>query len=196
MDMFINAKMLSIKMKIGIFIGRFQPFHTAHLSDIKNMLTQVDILQIGIGSSQEKGTDTNPLSFIERKEMISRALNEANIRRCRFFPIQDVGDDELWVSEIERKLHIRNRRSEVMVFSGNDWTLECFKKKGYSTKKIALIEGISGTIIRGLMKEKKEWSHLVPPSVSLYFKVREASDISTEKNDKKQRKGKTIRKSP
>lgn len=170
-------------MKIGIFIGRFQPFHTAHLKDIQDILKVVDILHIGIGSAQKKGTEENPYSFAERRIMISKALSEAHIKGCRFFPIHDVGDDDLWANEIERKLHTKNRRSEVIIYSGNDWTLDCFKKKGYTIKKISLIGGISGTIIRGLMKENKQWEQLVPKAVEKFIKNREIA--GSEPNNSK-----------
>jgi len=167
-------------MKIGIFIGRFQPFHNAHLKDVRDVLKEVDILHIGIGSAQEKGTEENPFSFGERKEMIAHALKEAKIKGCRFFPVHDVGDDELWANEIERKLHIKNRRSEVTIFSGNDWTLECFKKKGFAVKKIKLVDDMSGTIIRGLMKENKEWASMVPKAVETYIKNKRADESESK----------------
>ena len=41
-------------MSRALFIGRFQPFHNAHLADIKKILKENDEVLIAIGSSQEK----------------------------------------------------------------------------------------------------------------------------------------------
>jgi len=57
-------------MTTGLFIGRFQPFHLGHLSDIKDALKEVDELVIAIGSSQHSGTKENPFSTEERIKMI------------------------------------------------------------------------------------------------------------------------------
>ena len=40
-------------MKRALFIGRFQPFHKAHLSDVKLALKECDKIIIAIGSSQD-----------------------------------------------------------------------------------------------------------------------------------------------
>src|SRR3989338_4597048 len=53
-------------MKKALFIGRFQPFHLGHLSDVKLALKDFDEVIIAIGSSQESGTSDNPFSDDER----------------------------------------------------------------------------------------------------------------------------------
>ena len=130
-------------MKRGLFIGRFQPFHFGHLKDIKNALNEVDELIIGIGSSQEKHTKENPFSVEERIELIDYVLAAEDIGNYTIFPIPDFFDDEKWVGHIEALVP----KFDV-VFTGNDWTERCFKKKGCKVKKIKQIEGISSTIIR------------------------------------------------
>jgi nicotinamide-nucleotide adenylyltransferase len=156
-------------MKIGIFIGRFQPFHNAHLRDVQKILKRVDTVYIGIGSCQEKRTKENPFSYAERKEMIAQALQDAGIRTYKFFPIHDVHDDELWVNEIERKLGIADKKKDILVFSGNAWTLRCFRKRNYKVRKIRLVKGISSTIVRNLMKKNKRWESLVPKTVRTWL---------------------------
>ena len=61
---------------IGLFVGRFQPFHDAHLQIIQNALKEVEKLIIGVGSSQYSETAENPFTYEERKEMITfRRIN-------------------------------------------------------------------------------------------------------------------------
>ena len=58
------------KYKVGLYIGRFQPFHMGHLSIVKRALKECDTLVIAIGSSQENRTKKNPFTFEERKAFI------------------------------------------------------------------------------------------------------------------------------
>ena len=51
------------KDKIGLYIGRFQPFHKGHLNVVEEALNHCDKLIIAIGSAQEFGTEKNPFSF-------------------------------------------------------------------------------------------------------------------------------------
>ena len=74
-------------MKRGLFIGRFQPFHLGHLSDIKNAFKEVDELAIGIGSSNEKHTKENPFTVEERTEMIDSVLPNNGISNYTVFPM-------------------------------------------------------------------------------------------------------------
>ncbi|PIN74418.1 nicotinamide-nucleotide adenylyltransferase [Candidatus Woesearchaeota archaeon CG10_big_fil_rev_8_21_14_0_10_45_16] len=147
-------------MRYGLFIGRFQPFHKAHLQDIKDALEEVDFLYIGIGSSQESGTENNPYSKDKRKEMIKAALKEEQISQYKFLEIPDFNDDQKWVEHIESKIPQLD-----LVFTGNDWTERCFKERGYQVNKITLIPGITATIIRNCLKEGKECRDLLPEAV-------------------------------
>ena len=56
------------------------------------------------------------------------------------------------------------------MYSGNPWTLRCFKKHDSSVKKIKLIRGISSTIIRDKMIKNKDWQSLVPKEIKDYIK--------------------------
>jgi nicotinamide-nucleotide adenylyltransferase len=147
-------------MKRGLFIGRFQPFHNAHLQDIKLALKEVDELIIGIGSSNVKRKKENPFTFDERVKMIDSALLSENINNCYIFPIPDFNNDGKWVQYIEKELPKFD-----IVYTGNSWTYRCFKKFGYKVNKVDIIDGISSTIIRDLINGKKEWKKLVPKKV-------------------------------
>ena len=56
-----------------------------------------------------------------------------------------------------------------IAYTGNDWTERCFSKKGYEVRKIELIEGISGTIIRKMVEGDEDWKKLVPIEVVEYL---------------------------
>ena len=65
-------------MTTALFIGRFQPFHKAHLQDIKAILKECDEVIIAIGSSQHSDTKDNPFSVAERIEMIDKTIRILN----------------------------------------------------------------------------------------------------------------------
>ncbi len=151
-------------MKRALFIGRFQPFHNAHLIDIKKIIKEVDGVIIGIGSTQEKHTLENPFSYNERKQMISLILKNNKIKDYKIYPLIDLHNDKKWVEYIKKKLPKFD-----IIYSGNSWTLRCFTRFGCNVKKIKLIKGISSTIIRNRMIENKNWQGLVPKEIAEYI---------------------------
>ena len=151
-------------MKRALFIGRFQPFHNAHLLDIKKILKEVDEVIIAIGSSQGKNTPENPFSYNERKQMIIDVLKKNKIKNYKIYPVPDLYNDKKWVGYIKNNLP-----SYEFVYSGNLWTLRCFKRFDSKVRKIKLITGISSTIIRNMIINNKNWKKLVPKEISYYI---------------------------
>src|SRR3989338_8202098 len=133
-------------MQRALFIGRFQQFHNGHLSVVKNLSNNFDKIIIGIGSSQEKNTKENPFSYNERKTMISKTLKNKKIKNFKIYPIPDFYDDVKWTNYILNKLP-----KFVIAYSGNEWTIRCFRKHKIKAKKIKLIKGINSTRIRKMM---------------------------------------------
>ena len=152
-------------MARALFIGRFQPFHNGHLAVARNILQDLDEVIIGIGSSQEKNTLKNPFSFAERKNMISNTLKKNKINNFKIFSIPDLYDDVKWVNYI-----LKNLPEFSAAYSGNEWTIRCFKKNKIKSKKIKLLKGVSSTKIRKLMAQNKNWKNLVPKYVADYIK--------------------------
>lgn len=99
-------------MKLGVFIGRFQPFHRGHLHVVREALKSVDRLLILVGSASEPRTTFNPWTFTERTDMILSALDEAgvpdvvDIRSLDDFTYNDAG----WCREVQRQVaeHVEN----------------------------------------------------------------------------------------
>ena len=152
-------------MPTALFIGRFQPFHKAHLEDIRDILKEADEIIMGIGSSQESNTKENPFSFEERKEMIEETLRANSINNFKIVEIPDFFDDEKWMG------HILTELPQFDVFySGNEITQEVFSNEGIKVIKINLIEGINGTEIREKITKGEDWENLVPKTISEFVK--------------------------
>jgi len=65
-----------MKYKTSVFIGRFQPVHTAHIQIIEQALEISETVIVSVGSAHKPKTVKNPWTADERIEMIKRALKE------------------------------------------------------------------------------------------------------------------------
>ncbi len=59
-----------MKYKVALFIGRFQPFHKGHLFSLNKCFEIAEKVIVGVGSSQESGTENNPWDYQTRKMMV------------------------------------------------------------------------------------------------------------------------------
>ena len=87
-----------MKYQLGLFVGRFQPFHRGHESIIRNMLKDCDKIIIAIGSAQESSTELNPFRYEYRRLMIQKVFPEY-FNRIIIVGIKDrenPSDDESW----------------------------------------------------------------------------------------------------
>ena len=88
----------AMKYKVGLLIGRFQPFHRGHESIIRKMLEECEKVVIAIGSAQESGTNINPFRYEYRRLMIQKVFPEY-FERITILGITDrakPSDDESW----------------------------------------------------------------------------------------------------
>jgi nicotinamide-nucleotide adenylyltransferase len=149
-----------MKMR-SLLIGRYQPFHKGHLEVIKNILTEVDDLVIGIGSAQISHTIDNPFTAGERMTMISGVLREEGIvGRCDYIiPIPDLWNNALWVN------HVKSLTPHFdIAYTGNQLAQRLFREGGVEVRVTPLFDRIkySGTEIRKRMLKGDDWESLVP----------------------------------
>ena len=79
-----------------VFIGRFQPFHLAHMQTIKIALQQSQYVLLALGSAQNERNIKNPFSANEREQMILSNFSAADQQRIKFVYVVDVYDDKKW----------------------------------------------------------------------------------------------------
>lgn len=159
----------------GLYVGRFQPFHSGHLHAIMDALEEVDELVIVIGSAQYSHNITNPFTAGERLVMIRKALEEAGIDDSRFWivPIPDVHLHMMWVSSL-----VGYTPKFDLVYSNEPLTRRLFTEAGYKVKALRFFERkqYSSTLIREKMLKNEGWEELVPKSVAAF--IREIDGIN------------------
>lgn len=62
--------MAGYQYEVGVFIGRFQPFHYGHLHVIKAALQVCARLIIIVGSANRAATVRNPFTYAERRALL------------------------------------------------------------------------------------------------------------------------------
>lgn len=80
-----------------VFIGRFQPFHLAHLQTIEIALQRSAQVVLALGSAQNERNIKNPFSALEREQMILANFSETEQQRIKFVHVIDVYNDKKWV---------------------------------------------------------------------------------------------------
>jgi len=133
-----------LRMKYGLFIGRFQPLHIGHVRVIKTALENLDRVIIVIGSSQESGTYDNPLTASERIEIMREALlDEGIVDKCMIISLPDINSDAHWVDYI-----VDNVPEFDIVISGDGLNKDLFSKAGYKIFELDRWNDISASRIR------------------------------------------------
>ena len=143
----------------GLLIGRFQPFHLGHLDAVLFGLSRAENLSIGIGSSNKSNERRNPFSAEERTEMIISSIESSMIDRIKIFDIPDVDNHEKWTFEIDQIVPKYD-----VVFTNDEFTKTLFEKRKIDVIPVVLKdrEKFSGTNVRQLITDDKNWQDLVP----------------------------------
>lgn len=84
-----------------VFIGRFQPFHLAHMRTIQIALELSDAVILALGSAQMERNIKNPFTAQEREQMILSNFSEEDAARIRFVHVIDVYNDKKWVNLVK-----------------------------------------------------------------------------------------------
>jgi nicotinamide-nucleotide adenylyltransferase len=151
---------------IGLYIGKFQPFHNGHLFAITTIAPTVDSLIIAIGSSQYHGLENQPFSAQERRQMIEQTLTAAAITNCSVVEVPDIHDNEHWVDHVRKYV----KRFDI-VFTNNESVQQLFRQKDFTVKPIKVLPGVSGTLVRHkISTQESDWRSLVPAATANVIK--------------------------
>ena len=85
-----------------VFIGRFQPFHLAHLQTVEIALQHSQQVILALGSAQAERNLKNPFLATEREQMILSNFSVADQARIQFVHVIDVYNDVKWVKLVKQ----------------------------------------------------------------------------------------------
>ena len=155
------------KYKVALFIGRFQPFHNGHWYSLTKCFELAENVIVGIGSSQESGTEANHFDFELRKRMIETLAGVT--RKVEVWAIPDVFNDVKWGKMILTLLAENNYQvEEVVAVGNNEWTNRIMKQVGIDVYESGLYnrDELEGIKIRQMMKVGDErWVKRVPENI-------------------------------
>ena len=136
------------EFKYAVIIGRFQPFHNAHLAVVEKGLEVAEEVIVVIGSVGGAPSIRNPFTYEERRQMIRGAITNPRIKivgvRDYFY------SDNAWLSDVQAKTDrfISEGDSVAMLGSykdGSSYYLNLFPQWEFMPVKT---EHIGGTEIR------------------------------------------------
>ena len=97
-----------------VFIGRFQPFHTAHLKVVEAALRHGRFVLVLAGSAGAPRSHRNPFTFEERADMIRLSVNEADRARLMVLPLEDCCyNDTHWVATAQKQVNAAIERTGI-----------------------------------------------------------------------------------
>ena len=92
--------------KLGVLIGRFQPFHNAHKEIIDEMVNDMDYILILVGSGDRHLSYKNPFKFTEIREMILNSFDKKIRGKIKIVSIPDyLYDDNEWIEIINAEIY-------------------------------------------------------------------------------------------
>ncbi len=156
-------------LRVGLLVGRFQPFHYGHLAAVKYALSKVEYLYIVVGSAQRSHERDNPFTASERIEMIKSALDGHGVGGGRWMaiPIPDADSHSVWVSTVKSMVPRFN-----VAFTNDYLTFRLFEEEGLEVRAVPYLKRgeYSATNVRTRILERKDWEKLVPRPVAKLVK--------------------------
>jgi nicotinamide-nucleotide adenylyltransferase len=146
-------------MSVGIFPGKFQPFHNGHLLVVKGMMTASSRVVIVVCHGEEMGPD-DLFSKMQVQEMISSALLSEDILDAEIVFVSDCDEDAEWADKV---LEAAGWPEDGKVWSSSETVRALFEEIGKESQRVAPVPGIDGEEIRGWIKAgDTQWRSKLP----------------------------------
>jgi bifunctional NMN adenylyltransferase/nudix hydrolase len=159
-----------------VLIGRFQPFHTAHLEIIKRSTALCDKLIVITGSAAQPRTYKNPFTSQERERMIKAATAGLALQITVESNIDTMYNDQAWAVRVQAIVAKNTQPGERIAIIGHkkdesSFYLDMFPQWGY--ENVDEIEPLSAVNIRDLYFKRdcnmKFIRNVVPETTFVYL---------------------------
>ena len=159
------------KFKLGLAVMRAQPLHIGHQKLINRMLNECEKIIIMLGSVQEQGTDRNPYTYIQRKQMILNVFDN-NKERITILGMFDINNPTQWADFVLDFLResLPHLPTPDVYYAGSSYDAQWFEK----TMSKIIIEDrvdynfpyVSGSMVRDMIKiGDLRWRQFVPKEI-------------------------------
>jgi bifunctional NMN adenylyltransferase/nudix hydrolase len=149
----LKENRMSKKYDTLVLIGRFQPFHNAHLEIVKRATALCNKLVIVVGSARQPRTYKNPFTFEERAQMIRYATMGLSLQINIEPNIDTIYNDQAWAVRVQQAVALHTKPGERVGIIGHkkddsSFYLDMFPQWGY--EDVELVEFLSAVNIRDL----------------------------------------------
>lgn len=148
------------KYKIGLVIGRFQPFHLGHKYLLEKSLELCEQIIVVVAGANLSGKN-NPYDSYERKEFVEDYIKEEKLesRVKKVFVLNNHPDDDVWFENLLKK----SGPFDVTI-GNNPWNNGIIERHGIPAVMVGFYKRrtLEGLKIRSLIIKKKKWEDRVP----------------------------------
>lgn len=165
------------KRTFGVYIGRFEPPHLAHLLVMQEALQSVQKLIVVIGSARAARNTKNPFTADERQEIITAMLREVGIPKSRllFLHVRDYFYNEsLWLSEVQKGVQAFTHGSSDIALIGHIKDESSYYLRSFPAWEFIpthVVSSLSATDVRKAYFEDRlsDVQGMVPPAVYAFL---------------------------
>jgi bifunctional NMN adenylyltransferase/nudix hydrolase len=154
-----------------VFIGRFEPFHNAHQTIIRNALKLSRKVIVLVGSTGKPRTIKNPWNLSERTVMVRHCFSAEENARIAIAGVHDHPySDQAWAAEVQRAVGEMSGKDEgartgIVGHIKDDSTYYLKMFPQWKLVEVPNIAGLSATDIRGYFLDAgSEGGDILPAS--------------------------------
>lgn len=152
--------MQTTKYKVGIVIGRFQPFHNGHKYLIEKAFEYCDKIFIMVAGAN-LNDENNPYSSKKRLEIVEKFVEKEGLTEkvIKVFSHNNHPDDTIWLKRLLKKTG-----PVEVVIGDNEWVNGIFEDANIPAVRIGYHKRrtLEGKKIRKLKERNGKWEDRVP----------------------------------